>query len=632
MIRELTAHLWQSTLFALAAGMLTLACRQNRAKVRYWLWLSASIKFLLPFALLIGLGGRLGWGPVAQRIASPDVSIAVERLALPFAEPLPIASAAPAVPAPVSWTRFAIPAVWLAGLVAIALIRLRLWLRIRAAVRASTPLDIPAAVEVRSAPGLLEPGVVGLLRPVLLLPEGIADRLTPSQLEAVLAHELCHVRRRDNLFASVHMLVEALFWFHPLVWWIGTRLVEERERACDEGVLTLGNEPRVYADAILSVCKLYVESPLQCVAGVTGADLKRRIEAIMTNRTGRGLDLARKLLLASAGVAAVAGPVAIGVLLGVGDAPLVHAQSAAIEAPPAETAVADPPPAQASPAPTPAPETKYQDRRLVALLFDFETMTPDDQARSQQSSIGFVHKMQPASLVALMATNGRGGVSVVQDFTDDQRTLEAAIQKFSPNSTGSAPNESLRLVRLETAVKMLGVLSEKKELVYFASGATRPSTPEFAQVQAVVNSAVRANVALYPVDVSAEAAQANSPQQQLDAVQTRPAGLRRRSSTAAAPTPRSTSARRIAPSPACISHTARPIRSTRAARTRSIPRCGPTTTSRDSTAAQSSASLLQAAACASCRRCRWRPSRAHRVPPPNWPRSLPGKEAAARAL
>ena len=82
----------------------------------------------------------------------------------------------------------------------------------------------------------------GTVRSVLLVPEGIADRLTPRQLEAVLAHELCHVRRRDNLTSAIHMIVEAMFWFHPLVWWIGARLVEERERACDEDVLRLGGE------------------------------------------------------------------------------------------------------------------------------------------------------------------------------------------------------------------------------------------------------------------------------------------------------------------------------------------------------------------------------------------------------
>ena len=72
------------------------------------------------------------------------------------------------------------------------------------------------------------------------------------------------------------MFVEAVFWFHPLMRWIGERMVEERERACDEEVLRLGNEPRVYAEGILNVCKLYVESPLVCVSGVTGANLKRK--------------------------------------------------------------------------------------------------------------------------------------------------------------------------------------------------------------------------------------------------------------------------------------------------------------------------------------------------------------------
>jgi bla regulator protein BlaR1 len=169
----------------------------------------------------------------------------------------------------------------------------------------------------------LEPGVVGLVHPILLLPDGIVERLTPSELEAVLAHELCHVRRRDNLFASIHMVVEAIFWFHPLTWWIGARLVEERERACDEEVLNLGNRPDVYADAILNVCKLYVESPLVCVSGVTGSSIRRRVEVIMTNRAIPGLNRVKKLVLAGAAVAAVTLPI----LVGVGSTPAIQAQS-----------------------------------------------------------------------------------------------------------------------------------------------------------------------------------------------------------------------------------------------------------------------------------------------------------------
>ena len=83
------------------------------------------------------------------------------------------------------------------------------------------------------------------------------------------------------------------------MWWIGARLVEERERACDEDVLSLGNQPRIYADAILNVYRLYTESPLVCVSGVTGSNIRRRVEAIMTNRKGLTLNSAKKLLLAS---------------------------------------------------------------------------------------------------------------------------------------------------------------------------------------------------------------------------------------------------------------------------------------------------------------------------------------------
>jgi len=157
-------------------------------------------------------------------------------------------------------------------------------------------------------------GIFGIRRPVLLLPEGITDRLTPAQLQAVLSHELCHVRRRDNLGAAIHMIVEAVFWFHPLVWWIERRLVDEREKACDEEVLRLGNEPQSYAEGILKVCEFCLASPLVCASGVTGSNLTKRIEAIMEDRAVRPLTVARRLLLAGAGIAAVAAPIAIGIM------------------------------------------------------------------------------------------------------------------------------------------------------------------------------------------------------------------------------------------------------------------------------------------------------------------------------
>jgi uncharacterized protein (TIGR03435 family) len=109
------------------------------------------------------------------------------------------------------------------------------------------------------------------------------------------------------------MLVEALFWFHPLVWWIRVRLVEERERACDEEVLRAAADPQDYAEGIVAVCRYYLKSPVECVSGVTGSNLRQRVEGIMMNRHTHRLTIGRRLLLAAAGFAAVVVPLAVGV-------------------------------------------------------------------------------------------------------------------------------------------------------------------------------------------------------------------------------------------------------------------------------------------------------------------------------
>jgi bla regulator protein blaR1 len=315
MIGEWTNHLWQSTLFAIAAAVFTLAFRKNRAQVRYWLWLSASLKFLVPFAPLMMLGSKL-WGAIAAgriatQIAAPAISFTVVQIVQPFTN---IFSVAPSVAHRMSWISFGILIVWGCGFGIIAVIRFRAWLQIHAAVHTSTPINIPAAVEIRSSACLLEPGIVGFLRPVLLLPDGILKTLTAPQLETVLAHELCHLRRRDNATAAIHMIVEAVFWFHPFVWWIGARLVEERECACDESVLESGANRRIYAESILKICEFCVSSPLACVAGVTSADLKQRIVRIMTETAIHKLDLGKKVLLSTAGLMVIVTPITFGLL------------------------------------------------------------------------------------------------------------------------------------------------------------------------------------------------------------------------------------------------------------------------------------------------------------------------------
>lgn len=313
-------HLWQSTLFAGLAGLLTLALRNNRAQARYWIWLAASIKFLIPFSLLVSIGSHWEW-PAKPAIVQTSFSAVVEQVS----EPFPVK--APPVTGSVRTKESVLPRLfwlaWACGFVAIVMFWGRRWRRIYSDIRCATERNLGLPIPAKSCSALLEPGVFGIFRPVLLLPEGITERLTTEQFDAILAHEMCHVRRHDNLATAIHMIVEAVFWFHPLVWWLGARLIEERERACDEAVLGANCDPQAYAEGILKVCEFYLASPLRCVAGVTGANLNQRIEDIMTNRMGRQLGSYKKMLLAGMGILAVAGPIAIGVT----NPPPIRAQS-----------------------------------------------------------------------------------------------------------------------------------------------------------------------------------------------------------------------------------------------------------------------------------------------------------------
>lgn len=306
-MNSVTNHVWQSTLFAALAAAIVFLLRRNRAEMRYRIWLAASIKFAVPFSLLVDLGRRVEWRSAP---ALPQVTMAARQVGQSFAPVAPYFS--PGAAANI-WPRVAL-AVWVLGAIVILARWIWRWREARAALRCATPVAIDIAVPVLSAPASVEPGVFGIFRPVLLVPDGIAARLSPAQWSAILAHEFCHVRRRDNLAAAFHMLVEAAFWWHPAVWWIGARLVEERERACDEEVLRQGSDAGDYAAGILNVCKFYIESPLACMSGVTGADLKKRVAAIMTWRGARPVSRGARLLIGAAGVAAMAIPMALGIL------------------------------------------------------------------------------------------------------------------------------------------------------------------------------------------------------------------------------------------------------------------------------------------------------------------------------
>ena len=268
------------------------------------LWLIASLKFLLPFSLLISLSSHLIKPHVALTVQS-EVYSAVEELSLPFSQ-----TAAPVVISPPKLTtqpagglpswREVVMAVWLCGFAATLGLWCWRWCSVASCLRGAVPMaqgrefdalrqlertrasHQPLAVFLSAEFG--EPGVFGIFRPVLLWPAGISKHLQGTHVEAILAHELAHVQRHDNLTAAMHMLVEAIFWFHPGVWWLGAQMAEERERACDEEVLELGKSAQVYAESILKTLRI-----LRCIAaGLYFGSYGRRSQETYSPHHDRG--------------------------------------------------------------------------------------------------------------------------------------------------------------------------------------------------------------------------------------------------------------------------------------------------------------------------------------------------------
>jgi len=176
-----------------------------------------------------------------------------------------------------------------------------------------------------------------------------------------------------------------------------------------------------------------------------------------------------------------------------------------------------------------APETpgntRYRDHRLLALYFDQTALPPADQIRALDAAMKFIRtQMTPADLMAIMLFEG-GAVRVLQDFTADRDRLSAIVETIavgegqgfdetaaddSAADTGAAFgqndsefnifNTDRQLSALQTAARMLGQLSEKKSLLYFASGLHLNGTDNQAQLHSTVNAAIRAGVSFWPID------------------------------------------------------------------------------------------------------------------------------------
>ena len=309
MMQALTDHLWQSTLFCAAIWSITLAMRANSAAVRHWLWQLASLKFLVPFSVLHSIGAVAGLSSPVE--SQPALFVAALDAATPMVSPAAgLDSAAALAP---SGLLPILLGVWLLGVTWLALRWLRGW---RAAVLISRAawLAPGTAPDTYVTDADIEPSVARVFRPVVLLPAALLGRLSQAELDAVLAHEREHIARHDNLKAHVHHLVATLFWFHPLVWFIGRQLRDERERACDEAVIAGGHDPGEYAAGILAVCRHCAAVHSQYAVAALAGDLTQRIRDILKGAAPASLGFIRAFVLSVSTLMIAAGPLVAGAL------------------------------------------------------------------------------------------------------------------------------------------------------------------------------------------------------------------------------------------------------------------------------------------------------------------------------
>ena len=223
MTNEILNHLVQSTVFAAVCALLTLALRNNRAHVRYALWIAASLKFLLPFVALIALGRTLGhW--LLPPSTGQQFAMLLEFVSQPIARS--VAPDATRVPSLLelahstggAFVPIAISAGWAIGSLLLLARWILEWRKLALISRRSAVLAdgreitilrrledarrVRRRLIVLASDASMEPGVFGWFTPRLLWPRGISDHLDDSQIEAILAHELSHIGRYDNLIAA----------------------------------------------------------------------------------------------------------------------------------------------------------------------------------------------------------------------------------------------------------------------------------------------------------------------------------------------------------------------------------------------------------------------------------------------
>jgi beta-lactamase regulating signal transducer with metallopeptidase domain len=304
---------WQSSILIFGMFLLDLFLRRRlRPSVRHALWLVVLVKLLLPpsFALPTGLAWWVRPREPAP-LQSPAARYVVTYGRSDVRAPLATASR---VVIPEPWVHLSNAASIVMGTCGISLalliammVRWRLlrrelhksesapiWLQ-EIVTEAQRQVRHRGRVSLRLTDASISPAVIGLFRPIIVLPMTLIDRLTPSQLRAVLLHELTHLRNGDVWINCFQSLLQIVFWWHPFVWLANARVRRIREEVVDDSVrLALCDEAETYAPTLLEVARLTLARPLATL-GLVGIlesrhALRQRVERMVNSpapkRTG----------------------------------------------------------------------------------------------------------------------------------------------------------------------------------------------------------------------------------------------------------------------------------------------------------------------------------------------------------
>lgn len=130
----------------------------------------------------------------------------------------------------------------------------------------SAALQLNTEVKILESAAVKVPMVIGALKPMILIPIGAINMLTPAQVEIIIAHELAHIHRKDFLFNILQSIIESLFYFNPAVWWISAYIRTERENCCDDIAVKLCGDRLAYAKALVKLEEAYQYSPRMAMA------------------------------------------------------------------------------------------------------------------------------------------------------------------------------------------------------------------------------------------------------------------------------------------------------------------------------------------------------------------------------